>query len=174
MDLLRLAILCGHLVDPAMTLRVIEVESQGQVYAIHDNTSHQTFVPSSLPEAVALASRLIIEGRRLDIGLMQVNYEVWLRPGAFSLAKAFDACTNITIGSIILNADYVQALQTSKDPSNALWRALSLYNSGSEWRGLGYADRVLRGHSDSAAHRTERRSSAERARVASATFSETP
>ena len=30
MDLLNLALMCGHLVDPAMTLRVIQVESQGQ------------------------------------------------------------------------------------------------------------------------------------------------
>ena len=78
---------------------------------------------------------------------MQIDYDVWLKPGAFPLAKAFDACTNITIGSTILNADYVQALQTSKVPSDALWRALSLYNSGSDWRGLGYANRVLIGRS---------------------------
>ena len=174
MDLLDLAMLCGHLVDPAMTLRVIDVESRGQTYAIHDNTSDQTFVPNSLPEAVTLSSRLIVQGHRLDIGLMQINYDVWLKPGAFPLAKAFDACTNITIGSTILNADYVQALQTSKVPSDALWRALSLYNSGSDWRGLGYANRVLMGPSNSAPHRTDKGSSAERARVAPVTFSERP
>ena len=174
MDLLNLAMLCGHLVDPVMTMRVIDVESRGQTYAIHDNTSDQTFVPSSLPYAVALASRLIVQGHRLDIGLMQINYDVWLKPGAFPLAKAFDACTNITIGSTILNADYVQALQTSKVPSDALWRALSLYNSGSDWRGLGYANRVLMGPSNSAPHRTDKGSSAERARVAPVTFSERP
>ena len=64
MDLLNLAMLCGHLVDPVMTMRVIDVESRGQTYAIHDNTSDQTFVPSSLPYAVALASRLIVQGHR--------------------------------------------------------------------------------------------------------------
>jgi type IV secretion system protein VirB1 len=166
--------MCGHLVDPAMTLRVIDVESRGQTYAIHDNTSNQTFAPSSLPDAEAVASRLIVQGHRLDIGLMQINYDVWLKPGSFPLAKAFDACTNITIGSIILNADYVQALQTSKVTSEALWRALSLYNSGSDWRGLGYANRVLMGPSNSAPYRTDKGSSAERARVAPVTFSERP
>jgi len=174
MDLLSLAMLCGHLVDPAMTLRVIDVESRGQRYAIHDNTSDQTFVPSSLPDAVAVASRLIVQGHRLDIGLMQINYDVWLKPGAFPLAKAFDACTNITIGSTILNADYVQALQTSKVPSDALWRALSLYNSGNDWRGLDYANRVLTHRSTETFHRTDKGSSAERARVAPVTFSERP
>ena len=62
MDLLNLAMLCGHLVDPAMTLRVIDVESRGRPYAIHDNTSDQTFVPGALPDAVAVASRLLFRG----------------------------------------------------------------------------------------------------------------
>jgi len=173
-DLLNLAVLCGHLVDPAMTMRVIDVESRGQPYAIHDNTSDQTYIPNSLPDAVSLSSHLIAEGHRLDIGLMQINYDVWLKPGAFPLAKAFDACTNITIGSTILNADYVQALQSSKAPSDALWRDLSLYNSGSDWRGLDYANRVLTHRSTETFHRTDKGSSAERARVAPVTFSERP
>ena len=174
MDILSLALVCGHLVDPAMTLRVIQVESQGQIYAIHDNTNSQTFVPNSLPEAVELSSRLIAQGHRLDLGLMQINYDVWLKPGAFPLAKAFDPCTNITIGSTILNADYIQALQRTSNSSEALFRALSLYNSGSDWRGLGYANRVLTVRSAGAFSRIGRGSSAERAQHAPVTFAERP
>ncbi len=174
MDLLNLALMCGHLVDPAMTLRVIQVESQGQTYAIHDNTSAQTFVPNSLPSAVTLSSQLIAQGHRLDLGLMQINYDVWLKPGSFPLTKAFDACTNITIGSTILNGDYIQALQHTSNPSEALFRALSLYNTGSDWRGLLYANRVLTGRFAGPHSRTEKGSMAEKARVAPVTFSERP
>ena len=174
MDLLNLAVLCGHLVDPAMTLRVIQVESQGQIYAIHDNTNDHTFVAKSLPEALRLSSQLIAQGHRLDLGLMQINYDVWLKPGAFPLAKAFDPCTNITIGSTILNGDYIQALQHTSNSSEALFRALSLYNSGSDWRGLGYANRVLTGRSAGTPLRTKKGSMAEQARVAPVTFSERP
>ena len=174
MDLLNLAVLCGHLVDPAMTLRVIQVESQGQIYDVHDNTNSQTFVPTSLSEAVELSSRLMAQGHRLDLGLMQINYDVWLKPGAFPLAKAFDACTNITIGSTILNGDYIQALHRTSNSSEALFRALSLYNSGSDWRGLGYANRVLTVRSAGAFSRIGRGSSAERAQHAPVTFAERP
>ena len=174
MDLLNLAVMCGHLVDPAMTLRVIQVESQGQIYAIHDNTNDHTFVAKSLPEALRLSSQLIAQGHRLDLGLMQINYDVWLKPGVFPLAKAFDPCTNITIGSTILNGDYIQALQHTSNSSEALFRALSLYNSGSDWRGLGYANRVLTVRSAGAFSRIGRGSSAERAQHAPVTFAERP
>jgi type IV secretion system protein VirB1 len=145
MDLLSLAMACSFLTDPRTTLRVIDVESQGQMYAIHDNTEDHTYSPRALPEALGIASLLINAGHRLDIGLMQINVDVWLKPRSFSLAAAFDPCTNIRIGSIILHRDYTQALASSKTPEEALWRALSLYNTGSQWRGLEYAQRVLFG-----------------------------
>jgi type IV secretion system protein VirB1 len=145
MDLLSLAVACGVLTDPRMTLRVIDVESQGQTYAIHDNTEGHTFTPQTLPEALEIASLLIDAGHRLDIGLMQINVDIWLRPRAYPLAIAFDPCTNIRIGSGILHRDYTQALAHSKNPRDALWRALSLYNTGTDWRGFEYAQRVLFG-----------------------------
>ncbi len=43
MDLLTLALVCGPLVNPAMTLRVIEVESGGFPYAIHDNRDGSSY-----------------------------------------------------------------------------------------------------------------------------------
>jgi type IV secretion system protein VirB1 len=145
MDLLSMAVACSFLTDPRTTLRVIEVESQGQAYAIHDNTEDHTFTPRTLPEALEIATLLMNAGHRLDIGLMQINVDVWLKPRSFSLAAAFDPCTNIRIGSIILHRDYTQALASSKNPKDALWRALSLYNTGTDWRGLEYAQRVLFG-----------------------------
>jgi type IV secretion system protein VirB1 len=174
MDLLKLAVLCGHLVHPAMTLRVIEVESQGQAFAIHDNTSDQSFVPHSLPEAVRLASILISAGHRVDLGLMQINYEVWLKPTRLSLAQAFDPCTNIFMGSTILSADYGQALQSTSDPNEALWRALSRYNTGTDWRGWRYAERLLTGRAASAQKDARKASTMQRAQHAPVGFSEYP
>jgi type IV secretion system protein VirB1 len=174
MDLLKLALLCGHLVHPAMTLRVIEVESQGQTFAIHDNTSDQSFVPHSLPEAVRLASMLIWAGHRVDLGLMQINYEVWLKPTQLILAQAFDPCTNIFMGSTILNADYGQALRWTTDRNEALWRALSRYNTGTDWRGWRYAQRVLSGHASSAQKDARKASTMQRAQHAPVGFSGYP
>lgn len=175
MDLLSLAALCGRLVDPNMTLRVIAVESQGHAYAVHDNTTAQHYYPDTLQEALRLSTHLIERGHHLDLGLMQINYEAWLRPTAYPLERALDPCTNITLGTTILSADYTQALSRSATPNDALLRSLSLYNSGSEWRSLSYAQVVLTGRVSSSAPLPAHRSgSAERARDAALTFSVLP
>ena len=174
MDLLSLAALCGPLVHPQMTLRVIAVESQGNPFAIHDNTTAQQYTPKSLQDAVRLSTRLIDAGHRLDLGLMQINYEAWLRPTGFAIERALDPCTNITLGTTILSADYTQALSRSATPNEALLRSLSLYNSGSESRSLSYAQVVLKGRSSTPIWTPGSRVSAERARRAAVTFSSRP
>jgi type IV secretion system protein VirB1 len=174
MDLLSLAALCGPLVHPAMTLKVIAVESQGHAYAVHDNTTAQHYYPETLQEALRLSAQLIATGHRLDLGLMQINYEAWLRPKAFPIERALDPCTNITLGTTILSADYMQALSRSATPNDALLHSLSLYNSGSEWRSLAYAQVVLGGHLFSSAAASHRSGSAARARAAPVTFSGYP
>jgi type IV secretion system protein VirB1 len=94
---------------------------------------------------VRIASALIRAGHRVDLGLMQINYEVWLRPTGFSLEKAFDARTNVRLGTTILSANYAQLLHRSGPRTDALQRALSVYNSGSESRSSEYAQNVLTG-----------------------------
>src|ERR1039457_1318818 len=101
----------------------------------------------------------------------QINYEAWLRPMAYPLERALNPCTNITLGTTILSADYTQALSRSATMNEALLHSLSLYNSGSEWRSLSYAQVVLTGRvSSSASLPAHRSGSAERARDAAVTF----
>ncbi len=170
MDLLTLAALCGPLVHPQTTVRVIAVESQGHPYAVHDNTTAQHYYPATVQQAVHLAGALMASGHRLDLGLMQINYEAWLRPMAFPLERALDPCTNIALGTTILSADYRQALSRSTTMNEALLRSLSLYNSGSESRSLGYAQLVLSGHGSPSVFPPHHSSSEERARSAAVTF----
>ena len=145
MDLLTLAALCGPLVDPAVTLRVIAVESAGHAYAIHDNTTgvSQTFATAAGAEGIA--DVLLKAGHRIDLGLMQISYDVWLRPTGFAVSRALDPCTNIRLGTSILSANYAHALKRSGTTVEALTRALSEYNSGSETRSWRYAVQVLTG-----------------------------
>src|SRR5271155_2437530 len=144
MDLLALAIFCAPLVDPATTLRVIAVESAGHPYAIHDNTNGKTYEAGTSHGAATVARILISAGHRIDVGLMQINYEVWLRPTGFPIESAFNPCTNIRLGSTILSANYARALSRSATSQDALMRALSEYNSGSD-SSLNYAQQVLMG-----------------------------
>jgi type IV secretion system protein VirB1 len=171
MDLLGLAALCGPLVHPEMTLRVIAVESQGHAYAVHDNTSAQQYYPETLQEAVSVSSALIAAGHRVDLGLMQINYQTWLKPTAFPIERALDPCTNITFGTTILSANYTQVLSRSSSLNDALMRSLSLYNSGSEWRSLSYAQAVLTGRAVSENPTRPESMSAQRARRAPVSFS---
>jgi type IV secretion system protein VirB1 len=143
MDLLSLALLCGPLVDPATTLRVIDVESGESATAIHDNTSGESYLRLSAEEAVRIAEQLIGSGHRIDLGLMQINYGKWLKGAGFSVREALEPCTNIRLGTSILSAAYARALPHSRTLHEALQMALSAYHSGSETRALGYAERVL-------------------------------
>ena len=103
-----------------MTLRVIAVESAGHPYAIHDNTNGKTYEAGTSHGAATVARILIRAGHRIDVGLMQINYEVWLRPTGFSIENAFNPCTNIRLGSTILSANYARALGRSATSNDAL------------------------------------------------------
>lgn len=132
---------CGPEVAPATTRAVIQVESQENPLAINDNTAKKTFAPRSKEEAVARATELLSQGHNLDLGLMQVN-STHLAPLGLSAADLFDPCTNIRAGTGILAAFYRQ--QPTKDPSLALFRALSAYNRGRpSWRGSNYVNKIL-------------------------------
>jgi type IV secretion system protein VirB1 len=145
MDLLTLAAFCGPLVDPSITLRVIAVESAGHAYAIHDNSNGKTYEAASSRGAATVATILLRAGHRIDVGLMQINYDAWLKPTRWSIERAVDPCTNIRLGTTILSANYAHALGRSHTSREALYRALSQYNSGSESSSWDYAELVLTG-----------------------------
>jgi type IV secretion system protein VirB1 len=145
MDLLSLALLCGPWVAPVTTLSVIDIESGGQPFAIHDNTDGRSYWPSSSAGAQRLAGGLIRAGHSVDLGLMQINYNTWFRSTRVRLDAAFDPCINISFGSTILSAAYARESSLRLPPAEALQRALSVYNSGDAKRALAYANRVLKG-----------------------------
>jgi len=41
------------------------------------------YYPETLQDALRLSTHLIEAGHHLDLGLMQINYEAWLRPTAY-------------------------------------------------------------------------------------------
>jgi soluble lytic murein transglycosylase-like protein len=131
---------CASNIAPATLEAVVAVESRGASLAIHDDATGRAWYPASLPEAVALAQRLLGAGHPIDLGLMQVHYTN-LAPLGLSLAAVFDPCTNIRAGGTILTADYAAAVRTWGDGQEALRRALRAYNTGSFWRGEAYLAR---------------------------------
>ena len=59
MDLLTLALLCGPMVNPALTLRVIGVESGGDPFVIHDDSSGIVYRSGALSGAARIGEQLV-------------------------------------------------------------------------------------------------------------------
>lgn len=149
-DLLALAQECAPTVAPQTMAAIVNVESGKNPYAIGVVGGRLERQPTNQQEAVATAKALAENGWNFSVGVAQVNrynlpkYDV-------SLEQAFDACTNIRIGSQILEDCYVRAAKTTPDTQAALQAAFSCYYSGNFTRGfkpdipgqLSYVEKVL-------------------------------
>ncbi len=129
---------CAPRVGPVTMSAVIAYESAGRPYAIGDNTEHRSYFPSNASAAEALARRLLAAGHNIDVGYAQLNSANFARFG-LGAASAFDPCTNIAAGARILRDAYAGAARTYGPGQVALVHALSAYNTGGYWAGLGYA-----------------------------------
>ena len=82
-------------------------------------------------EATARATALIVQGRSIDVGLMQIN-SVNLGRHGLTVATAFDGCRNMAAGADHYAADV-----------QAVWAlAHRRYNTGGTERGAAYAASV--------------------------------
>ena len=101
--------------------------------------------PGNLVEAVQAASFYVAKGYSVDIGLMQVNSRNLPSLG-YSLAQAFEPCSNLRGGALILTANYIGAAKAYGSGLLALQVALSMYNTGNQARGFsnGYVARYFR------------------------------
>lgn len=84
---------------------------------------------------MATAKQLAAKGWNFSLGLAQLN-RVHLSHNQITYDQAFDACTNLQIGSKILEQCYGRAMQQGLTPQAALRQAFSCYYSGNFWRGF--------------------------------------
>lgn len=113
---------CAPLVAPITMAAIVEHESRGNPWAVHDNTTGASFAPGSLAEAAEMASRLIAQGHSVDMGLAQINSR---NAAAFRLSprEALDPCTNLRAAQEVL-------LDAWWRSNGDLRGALSAYNTG--------------------------------------------
>jgi type IV secretion system protein VirB1 len=122
-----------------ITMRsIVTYESGGRPYAIGDNSARRSYFPRRRRDAVELARTLVDLGHDLDLGYAQINMAN-VRAYGLDLAAAFDPCTNLRVGSTILRDDYARAAARYGRGQVALVHALSAYNTGGFFAGLGYA-----------------------------------
>lgn len=139
---LSLARQAAPAVAPDTIATFCEQESGRRPFAIHDNTTGDSYDPSSAPDAIRLARGLIRAGHSVDLGLLQVNFTGPTRRG-LSVAEAFTPARNMAVGASIL-ADAYRACQGRTDGAAATLRcAAALYNAGrQDAAGRRYAARI--------------------------------
>ena len=115
------------------------IGKDGKVYQLQRKTS-------SVEEAIQWATWFDAHGIAYDAGAAQVHSTNFSRYG-LTTRTAFDACSNIRAGALILTDCYARALPVYKNEQIALRAALSCYQSGNFSTGFktGYVDRVVRG-----------------------------
>ena len=129
---------CAPSVGIVTMSAVVEYESGAQPFAIGDNTARRSYFPASRLAATALALRLLRNGHNIDVGYAQVNSSNFDAYG-LDASSALDPCTNLSTASRILQTAYSGAVRTYGPGRDALVHALSAYNTGRYWAGLGYA-----------------------------------
>lgn len=144
---------CAPDVHPQTMGAIVSHESRGNYLIIGDNGDwdipkkdrvHKTYYPSSIDEAVQISNTLIADGHVIDIGLGQLNNRNLARLN-MSLYDAFEPCKNLSGASKVL-VDFYQSAQRKYGPGReALYAAISAYNTGNFTNGLknGYVSKVV-------------------------------
>lgn len=125
-----LVLQCAPLLDPQLATSLVQQESGFNPYAIGmDGTDVLKPQPTSLDEAVRVATKLIARGENFSIGLSQVHIKN-VRSYGLTLEQAFEPCTNLKHGQDILVDFHRAALRAGLTGGDALFAALRGYNSG--------------------------------------------
>lgn len=150
-DVMALSQRCAPSVHPATMAYIVSHESANNPYAIGINDGKRLSVqPSDKDAAIAIAERLLADGRSFDSGYGQVHSGNL--PGlGLSIADLFDPCANLSAAAVILEGCFQRAdnghsnsAGSLRSDQQALRAALSCYNTNSMTRGFdnGYVDKV--------------------------------
>lgn len=139
----QLASSCAPGVAVSTLRAVASVESHFDPLAIRDNTTHESWAPSSISAAGALAKNRLNQGHSIDIGLMQIN-SVNLASLGMGVEDAFNACHSLDAAHRILLAAFAAGSSESERQA-AILITLSRYNTGKTLAGIanGYASEVM-------------------------------
>ncbi len=131
---------CAPKVSPVTMSAIVQTESSGKPWVIHDNTTGQSMRFQNKAQAVAMSRILLAQGHKLDMGLAQVDSENlgWL---GISVTDIFNPCTNLRAAQRILVGAYRKA---GANGVVSLKGAFEAYNSGNTNGDGRYARTVFR------------------------------
>jgi len=156
-DLSDLMSKCAPNIHPVTMGALVRHESGGNPYAILDNGDWslprservlRTYRPQNMAEAISVAKELIAAGHVVDMGLGQINNRN-LKGLGLTIDQIFDPCTNLQASQTILTNNYSSASKRYGTGDQALYAALSAYNTGNFTDGFanGYVRKVLQASS---------------------------
>ncbi|MCC8789259.1 lytic transglycosylase domain-containing protein [Xanthomonas perforans] len=144
-SVLALARQCATDVHPLTMAYLVAVESSNNRYAIGVNRGYRLpRQPASFEEAAATVRWLEKRNYNFDVGWGQVNSSNFKSLGVTG-EGLLDGCTNLRASAKVLSNCYRTAARDAGAGQQALQRALSCYNTGSQTRGFGngYVGRLL-------------------------------
>jgi type IV secretion system protein VirB1 len=135
---------CAPAVHPQTLTAIIDVESSGWPWTIHDNDDGASYYDDTYAEAVDRATALLHRGHNVDLGIAQINSGnlAGLRT---DVANVFLPCTNVAYAQTILRDCYKRAVTAigEANPYVTVRFAVACYNTNSLYAGWSYVRHVL-------------------------------
>ena len=136
---------CAPEVAPVTMQAIVKTESQGNHLAIGLNQGKKLrYGAKNLAQAIAWVDYLERYNYNFDIGLAQVNIKNVHKYG-YLARDMLNPCLNLQLATRILLKNYTSALNVSPTRQEALFKAISAYNSGNFQTGFrnGYVYKVV-------------------------------
>ena len=114
--------LCAPDIAPITIAAIVQQESGGNPFLLHDNTARKSWQPANATASAKLAYALIKSGHSVDIGLAQINSKNLPALG-LSVENALVPCTNLRAAQLVLKLAWQQS-------GHDLRRTLAAYNTG--------------------------------------------
>lgn len=137
---------CSPNVAPSTMIAIIKTESNFNPLAININNKGQrlSYQAKDLNQATQWVNYLENHNYNFDVGLGQINIKNIKRYG-YKARDLLDPCANLKMAAHILASNYNGAKQRSNTTSEALYKAISAYNTGNFRSGFsnGYVKKVI-------------------------------
>lgn len=142
MDLVTLILACSLYADNTVPYAMVQAGSGNKpLFVTVDNQSKQFKTES---EAIAFTQTKIAQGKKVNIGLMQISSQ-WLPEVGAHAADLFRPCKNMVIATQIMNKLRLQCqtLAAHNPTLNVQTCMLSMYKTGNTQTGIPFANTVI-------------------------------
>jgi type IV secretion system protein VirB1 len=128
---------CAPDIAPVTLAAIVQQESGGNPFLLHDNTTNTSLRPGSAAKAANLARALIDQRHSVDIGLAQINNRNLSALG-LRIEDVLDPCTNLRAAQSVLKMAWEQS-------GHDLRGTLAAYNTGKPGSAVGarYSEQVF-------------------------------